>query len=88
MNIFTQHTTQQGVTYVEHLYFAMGIALRLFNSVVAFSLHAIFPFIDIKKDLDLEATARYINEQNRWIEDMKRNKYQRSLYHGVLQVKN
>ena len=29
MNIFTEHTQQQGVTYVEHLFFAMGIAIPL-----------------------------------------------------------
>ena len=74
MNIFTKHTQQQGVTYMEHLGFAMGIAFRLFSSVIAFTLHAIFPFIDINKELDLEETARFINEQNDWIEGMKHNK--------------
>jgi hypothetical protein len=71
MNIFTEHTQQQGITYIEHMVFAMGIALRLLNSVVAFALHAVFPFIDIKKSLDLEETARFIEEQNQWIESMK-----------------
>lgn len=71
MNIFTQHTQQQGVTYTEHMVFALGIAMRLLNSVIAFALHAVFPFIDIKKSLDLEATARFIEEQNKWIEGMK-----------------
>ena len=58
MNIFTEHTQQQGVTYMEHMFFAIGIAIRLANSVIAFILHGIFPFIDIKRELDLEATAR------------------------------
>ena len=71
MNIFTKHTQQQGVTYLEHLFFAVGIAIRLANSVIAFALHGIFPFIDIKKELDLEATARFINVKNNWIEDKK-----------------
>lgn len=71
MNIFTKHTQQQGVTYLEHLFFAVGIAIRLFNTVIAFTLHGIFPFIDIRKDLDLEATARFINAQNNWIEGQK-----------------
>ncbi|MEJ2142296.1 MAG: DUF6356 family protein [Gammaproteobacteria bacterium] len=74
MNIFTDHPQQQGVSYFEHMEFALGIAMRLLNSVVAFSLHAFFPFIDIKKSLDLEETARFINEQNDWIECMKKNK--------------
>jgi len=74
MNLFTEHTQQQGVTYMEHLVFAMGIAIRLLSSVIAFTLHAIFPFIDINKNLDLEETARFINEQNDWIEGIKHNK--------------
>ena len=57
MNPFTIHTQQQGVTYVEHLYFAMGIAYRLFISVLAFAAHALLPFIDIKPEHDLEATV-------------------------------
>ena len=47
MNPFTKHTQQQGITYFKHWYFAMGIAWRLLNSVFAFAVHAIFPFIDI-----------------------------------------
>ena len=73
MNIFTEHTEKQGVTYMEHLVFAMRIAVRLMNTVIAFTLHALFPFIDIKKKLDLEATAEFINQQNDWIEGMKAN---------------
>ena len=73
MNIFTKHTRQQGVTYFEHLFFAIGIAIRLANTVIAFALHGIFPFIDIKKELDLEATARFINARNNWIEDKKQD---------------
>ncbi|MCW8922669.1 MAG: DUF6356 family protein [Gammaproteobacteria bacterium] len=71
MNPFTQHTQQQGVTYIEHLLFAAGIAWRLLNSVFAFAVHAIFPFIDIDKTLDLEATANYLQERNHWIEHAK-----------------
>ena len=71
MNIFTAHTQVQGVTYLEHLYFALGIASRLLNSVIAFTLHGLLPFMEIKKELDLEATARFIQEQNHWIEGRK-----------------
>lgn len=72
MNLFTQHTQQQGVTYLEHGVFAMSIAVRLFISVIAFALHAIFPFIYIRKELDLEAIAQFIEEKNNWIEGMKK----------------
>ncbi len=71
MNIFTEHTREQGVTYKEHLVFAISIAGRLANTVIAFTLHGVFPFIDIKKELDLEATARFITKKNDWIEGKK-----------------
>jgi len=78
MKIFTEHTQKQGVTYMEHLIFAIGIAKRLANCVIAFTLHAIFPFIDIKKELDLEETARFIALQNDWIESKKHETQQES----------
>lgn len=71
MNIFTEHPNQQGISYFEHMVFALNIATRLLNSVIAFTLHGIFPFIDIKKTLDLEETARFIQQQNQWIEEKK-----------------
>ena len=71
MNPFTRHTQQQGVSYTEHWFFAMGIAGRLFVSVIAFALHAIFPFINIEQRHDLEATMAYLNERNEWIESQK-----------------
>jgi hypothetical protein len=73
MNPFTQHTQQQGVTYPQHLFFAAGIAWRLSSSVIAFAVHAIFPFIDIDKTLDLEATVNYLHERNDWIENTTLN---------------
>jgi len=68
MNPFTTHPHRQGISYVEHFRFAMGIAFRLLTSVVAFALHAILPFSPIAPRLDLEATAAYLKERNRWIE--------------------
>lgn len=73
MNPFTQHTQQQGVTYLQHLFFATGIAWRLSSTVIAFAAHAIFPFIDIDKTLDLEATIDYLQERNHWIESAAMN---------------
>ncbi|WP_455201029.1 DUF6356 family protein [Kaarinaea lacus] len=87
MNIFTKHTQQQGVTYLEHLFFATGIAIRLANSVIAFTLHGIFPFIDIKKELDLDATARFINVKNNWIEDKKQIRQTEPVNQAVLQAR-
>lgn len=68
MNPLTSHPRKQGVSYLEHWCFAMGIAYRLLVSVIAFGLHAMLPFIPIERRLDLEATARYLQERNRWIE--------------------
>ena len=72
MNLFTEHTEKQGVTYMEHLVFASRIAARLFRSVIAFTLHALFPFIGIQKELDLEATAAFILQENDWIESREK----------------
>jgi hypothetical protein len=71
MNPFTTHPHKQGVTYLEHWCFAMGIAYRLLISVLAFALHAILPFIPISPRFDLEATAAFLAERNRWIESAK-----------------
>lgn len=72
MNIFTAHTREQGVTYLEHMVFALAIAARLLSSVIAFAAHGIFPFIGIRKELDLEATSEFIRQQNEWIEGRKK----------------
>ena len=74
MNLFTAHPHQQGINYVEHWRFAMGIAGRLLMSVAAFAVHAILPFISIGPRLDLDATAAFLAERNRWIESAKNAK--------------
>ena len=71
MNPFNKHPERQGVSYSSHFVFAMGIAIRLLHSVVAFASHAIFPFIDIRRSLDLEATTNFLQERNIWIESRK-----------------
>ena len=71
INPFTTHTQKQGVTYFDHLDFAIGISIRLLISVVAFALHAILPFIDIAPRHDLEATMAFLNERNEWIESQE-----------------
>lgn len=68
MSILTDHPHAQGVTYFEHWGFAIGIAWRLFCSVLAFSLHALLPFITIDRKLDLEATSEFLLERNHFIE--------------------
>ncbi len=68
MNIFSKHPHEQGVSYFEHLAFAVGIAWRLLRSVAAFTLHAVFPFISIERRYDLEATSAFLLERNHFIE--------------------
>ena len=68
MTAFTRHPCKQGVTYIGHWIFAMGIAWRLLASVLAFTLHATLPFISIEPRLDLEATSEFLVERNHFIE--------------------
>ena len=68
MTIFTEHPHAQGVSYFEHWGFAIGIAWRLLRSVLAFSLHALLPFITIDRRFDLEATSAFLLERNAFIE--------------------
>jgi hypothetical protein len=68
MNPFTAHPYHRGISYLDLWCFAMGIAFRLFASVLAFAMHAIRPFIPIDPQLDLESTAAFLAERNTWIE--------------------
>ena len=75
MNLFTEHTHKQGLTYIEHWCFAMGVAWRLMNSMAAFTVHAIFPFISIAGKYDFEETIAFMNERNEWIAYSRENKH-------------
>jgi hypothetical protein len=68
MTAFTRHPYRQGVSYLGHWLFAMGVAGRLLASVLAFVLPAILPFITIGPRLDLEATSAFLLERNHFIE--------------------
>jgi hypothetical protein len=73
MTIFTEHPSAQGFTYVSHLVFAAGVALRLLRSAAAFALHAVFPFVSIRPALDFEATMDFLSEQNQLVEEQGRH---------------
>lgn len=75
MNPFTAHPQEQGVSYVEHYHFAMGIACRLLSSVFVFALHAILPCIPIAPHHDLEKVTAFLVERNQWIENAKDTSY-------------
>jgi len=74
MRVFTDHPHKQGVTYMEHWRFAMGIAWRLLCSVLAFAIHATLPEISIQRRYDLEATSRFLLERNEFIESKARRR--------------
>lgn len=69
MNPFTEHPHQQGTSYAQHWYFAMGIARRLAATALRFALHAMLPAIAIERRFDLEATIDYLHQRNDWIEN-------------------
>ncbi len=72
MRLFTEHPHQQGISYMEHARFAIGIAYRLVSSAIVFALHAIVPAVRIEPRLDLEATIDFLDERNWWIENSKK----------------
>lgn len=73
MRLFTAHPKKQGLSYFEHWLFAMGIAGRLVASAIAFAIHALLPFVTIKRELDLEATAASLLERNQFVERSARH---------------
>ncbi len=82
MKAFTNHPHEQGVTYFEHWSFAIGIAWRLLRSVIAFTVHAMLPFITIERRFDLEATSQFLLERNRFIENAASVKYRDLPHYG------
>lgn len=67
-NPFIEHPHSKGQTYLEHLFTASNIGLRLLISASAFILHSIFPFIPIPQPLNLEAIALFLLQENQFIE--------------------
>jgi len=56
-NPFTKHPHSKGRTYWHHLRFSSKISLAMLASGVIFLIHAVFPFVPIPKQLNLEAAA-------------------------------
>jgi len=42
---FTQHPAEAGETYLQHLLFTLGMALRLLVTSVVLIIHGLFPFV-------------------------------------------
>jgi len=64
-----EHLREKNKTYLQHLIFAMRVSVKLSLSSTAFFVHALFPFIKIPYNLNLESMALYLFERNNELED-------------------
>lgn len=46
--LFTQHPSEVGETYFEHLFMALGFSARMAIATLVCTAHAIFPFLFVK----------------------------------------
>ena len=46
--LFTQHPSEVGETYFEHLFMALGFSGRMAIAILVYTTHAIFPFLFVK----------------------------------------
>jgi Family of unknown function (DUF6356) len=60
--LFLDHPRSVGMSYTQHAFFAAGIALRLYFSSTAFVIHAIFPFIPVGNDFNLDGLTHFLLE--------------------------
>jgi len=64
-----KHLKERKLTYLQHFIFAMRISLKLTFASTAFFIHALFPFIEMPYNLNLESMALYLFERNSELED-------------------
>ena len=64
-----KHLKEKKTNYINHFLFAMRVSIKLSLSSTAFLVHALFPFIKISYDLNLESMALYLFEKNNELED-------------------
>ena len=67
--LFTEHPTEKNKSYLEHAWFALKISVHLLLSSLCFLVHAVFPFVEVPYNLNLESTALYLFEKNNELED-------------------
>jgi|TARA_R100000008_G_C3446877_1_gene97339 hypothetical protein len=63
-NPFTKHPHERGRTYWHHLSFATRVGLAMLASSLVFLVHAVFPFVPIPKQLNLESAAKRLLKWN------------------------
>jgi hypothetical protein len=49
MKLFTKHPADVGMSYIEHLQFALKLSLTLLLCSITSAIHAIFPFLWINR---------------------------------------
>ena len=64
-----KHLKERKVTYLQHFIFALRVSLKLTFASTAFFIHALFPFIKIPYNLNLESMSLYLFERNNELED-------------------
>jgi len=64
-----KHLIEKNKTYLQHFVFATRVSIKLSLSSTAFFVHALFPFIKIPCELNLEFMASYLFERNNELED-------------------
>ena len=63
-NIFTGHPSTVGETYLQHLWFALKVALKSMVVGIFFTIHAFFPCFYIPKFLNLEGFIDWLYHAN------------------------
>ena len=64
MNLFTKHPTLQEMTWGQHCWLALIVAIRLLLTAIIFFVHAVFPFIKIPEWLNLLDSATFLIKEN------------------------
>lgn len=67
--LFTEHPAEKNKSYLDHAIFALKIGFHLSLSSTCFVVHAVFPFIKMPHNLNLESMAMYLFEKNNELED-------------------
>ena len=67
-----KHLEENNETYLSHLMFGGKISVHLFMRSFLFLFHAFFPFIEIPKTLNLNATCKLINKWEKHSQERKK----------------
>tara|TARA_R100000808_G_C2140365_1_gene148182 strand:- start:412 stop:651 length:240 start_codon:yes stop_codon:yes gene_type:complete len=60
----SNHLKNNGVTYLEHAFFAIPIAIRMLLSSLLLTIHAILPFIKMPESLSILGVSNYLFDRH------------------------